>query len=203
MSAGTHEPHRRAAFIDRDGVINELIPDPLAGLPESPLRPEDVALIPGAADALRRLAADGWLLVGVSNQPAAAKGTASVAQLQVVQARVVELLAAQGACLHAFRMCLHHPEGVVPELTRECDCRKPAPGMLLDAARELGIDLAASWMIGDTDSDVVAGRRAGCQTLLIQHRESGHKRSGDVRPDAVARDLDAGTVALLLPDHVN
>ena len=75
--------------------------------------------------------------------------------------------------------------------------------MLLDAARELGIDLAASWMIGDTDSDVVAGRRAGCQTLLIQHRESGHKRSGDVRPDAVARDLDAGTVALLLPDHVN
>jgi D-glycero-D-manno-heptose 1,7-bisphosphate phosphatase len=194
---------RRAAFVDRDGVINELVPDPLSGLPESPLRVEDVRLIPGAATALRQLSEAGWLLVGVSNQPAAAKGFVTVAQLEAVQARVVELLAVDGAMFDAFRMCLHHPDGVVTELTGGCDCRKPAPGMLLDAAAELQIDLGESWMIGDTDGDVLAGINAGCQTILIQHRDSGHKRSGTGRPDAVAPTLEAAIGRLLLRNRVN
>jgi D-glycero-D-manno-heptose 1,7-bisphosphate phosphatase len=193
----------RAAFIDRDGVVNELVLDPRTGLPESPLRVEDVVLIPGAADALKRLAGAGWLLVGVSNQPAAAKGTVSVAQLEEVQARVVQLLGAEGASFDAFHMCLHHPDGVVPELSGDCECRKPAPGMLLEAARQLAIDLQASWMIGDTDSDVLAGGAAGCQTVLVKHRDSVHKRNGMARPDAVVPDLDAGAALLLLPNRVN
>jgi D-glycero-D-manno-heptose 1,7-bisphosphate phosphatase len=194
---------RPAAFVDRDGVINELVPDPATGLPESPLRVEDVALIPGAAGALRRLAEAGWLVVGVSNQPGAAKGFVSVAQLENVHARVVQLLGAEGARFDAFQMCLHHPDGIVPELSGECDCRKPAPGMLLDAAAELDIDLGASWMIGDTDGDVLAGAAAGCQTILIQHRDSGHKRSGVGRPDLVAPNLSAATEPLLLRNRVN
>ena len=169
----------RAAFVDRDGTINELVPDPRTGQPESPLRVEDVALIPGAAGALRRLAAGGWLLVGVSNQPAAAKGTARPEQLAEVQARVLELLAADGARLDGFRICPHHPEGVVPGLAGPCDCRKPAPGMLIDAARELDIDLERSWMIGDTDSDVLAGAAAGCRTVLIEQEASAPQAKRD------------------------
>ncbi len=148
---------RHAAFLDRDGVVNELTVDPLSGRPESPLRPEEVVLAPGAAAALGRLAESGWLLVGVSNQPAAAKGTASEAELERVQKRVLELLAADNVRFDDFRICLHHPDGVLAHLAHACDCRKPAPGMLLDAAAGLGIDLARSWMIGDTDSDILAG----------------------------------------------
>jgi D-glycero-D-manno-heptose 1,7-bisphosphate phosphatase len=195
---------RRAVFLDRDGVINELVPDPASTLPESPLRSEDVGLLPGAAAAMVALREAGWLLVGVSNQPAAAKGKVSVEQLCAVQARVLELLSAEGAQLDAFRICLHHPHGVVPELAGECACRKPAPGMLLDAARQLSIDLRESWTIGDTDADVVAGQAAGCHTVLVEHRASVHKRRGDAKPNLVAPDLGAAaTVLLALPDRVN
>ena len=188
---------RRAVFVDRDGVISELTPDPDSGRPESPLRVEDVALVAGAAAALRRLAAGGLLLVGVSNQPAAAKGTVSRARLDAVQRRVIELLAGEGVTFDAFRICLHHPDGVVPELSGACDCRKPAPGMLLGAARELDIDLAGSWMIGDTDADIEAGAAAGCRTVLIEHPGSAHKRAHDLHPDATAPDL-GGAVASVI-----
>lgn len=180
-----------AVFVDRDGVLNELVPHPVSGQPESPLDPQQVVLIPGAAAALRRLHNAGYLVVGVSNQPAAAKGTVDVKRLESVQARALDLLARDGDVPDAFRLCLHHPDGVVPELTRVCDCRKPAPGMLLDAAEELGIDLGASWMIGDTDADVLAGAAAGCHTILIENPDSEHKRSGNARPDATAPDLAA------------
>jgi D-glycero-D-manno-heptose 1,7-bisphosphate phosphatase len=187
----------RAAFIDRDGVVNELVPDPISGRPESPLRAEDVSLVPGASSGLRELARAGWLLVGVSNQPAAAKGVVSRQQLCAVNLRVIELLAREGVQFDDFRVCLHHPDGVVPELTLVCSCRKPAPGMLLNAARENGIDLSGSWMIGDTDGDVRAGRAAGCRTVLIEHEPSSHKRLGDARPDGIAPNLEAAAGLLL------
>ncbi len=189
----------RALFVDRDGVINDLVPDPESGLPESPLREQDVFLIDGAADALRRLAAAGFLLVGVSNQPAAAKGKVPLAKLDQVQQRVLELLAAGGVRFDAFRICVHHPDAVVSSLRGPCGCRKPAPGMLLHAACELGIDLAASWMIGDTDADILAGRAAGCRTALLLYPGSGHKRVADPHPDAVARSLDHAATVLLDP----
>ena len=119
---------RRAAFIDRDGTIDVLVPDPVSGEPEGPLRVGDVALIPGASAALRELADAGWLLIGVSNQPGAAKGKASLEELAAVQSRVLEVLALEGVRFDDFRLCMHHPAGVVPELTRVCDCRKPAAG---------------------------------------------------------------------------
>jgi len=188
----------KAVFVDRDGVINELVADPLTGRPESPLRVRDVALLPAAAPALRRLADSGCRLVGVSNQPSAAKGLVSAFELQSIQARVLELLAAEAVRFDDFRLCLHHPDGVVAELTGVCDCRKPAPGMLLDAARDLHIELASSWMIGDTDTDVLAGQAAGCRTALIGHPPSYHKRNGDVRPDIVAADLGAAVDIILV-----
>ena len=186
-----------AVFLDRDGVLNELVPDPASGAPESPLRVEDVRLIDGAAEAVRELSGAGFALVCVSNQPAAAKEKITVERLYAIHARVVELLALAGAQLQTSRLCLHHPEGVVPELSGPCDCRKPAPGMLLDAASALDLDLGASWMMGDTDADVAAGAAAGCRTVLIEHPGSGRKRLGEARPDLLAPDLAGAVVCLL------
>ncbi len=182
---------RAAVFVDRDGVLNHLVPDPRTGLPESPLDKDDVRLVEGAAEALGRLRAAGYLIVGVTNQPAAAKGLVPLDQLEAVQERVVELLAREGAAFDRFCLCLHHPDGVVPALTRTCNCRKPAPGMLTDAARHLDIDLGRSWMVGDTDADVAAGAAAGVRTILIEHPASVHRRSKRKLADATAPDLTA------------
>ena len=186
----------RAVFVDRDGVIDRLVPDPVSGRPESPLRVADVALIDGAADALRALHEAGWLLVGASNQPAAAKGVLSVHELQAVHARVLALLSDRGVRFDDFRLCLHHPDGIVAELSGPCDCRKPAPGMLRDAAAALSIELSRSWMVGDTDADVAAGRAAGCRTILIENPDSAHKRFGTATPDASAVHLRGATEIL-------
>ena len=188
---------QRAAFFDRDGVVNELVRDPLSRLTESPLDPDDVALIPGAAAALRRLGDAGYLLVAVSNQPAAAKGVVSLERLRSVQERVLDLLRREGVVPDASRCCFHHPEATVPELRQTCRCRKPAPGMLLDAAADFDVDLYASWMIGDTDGDVAAGAAAGCRTVLIAAPGSVHKRSGRARADVHAPDLTAAVDAIL------
>ena len=194
---------RPAVFVDRDGVVNELVPDPVSGRPESPLHVDDVRLIPGSAAALRGLTEAGWPLVGVSNQPSAAKGLMPLAELHAVQARVLELLAAEGARFDDFRICLHHPLGVIPELTGECDCRKPAPGMLLAAAADLSLDLGSSWMVGDTDGDVQAGRAAGCRTILVEHHDSAHKRTAELRPDAIVSDLTAAAGIILAAKGVH
>ncbi|MHB8240388.1 MAG: HAD-IIIA family hydrolase [Solirubrobacteraceae bacterium] len=188
---------RPAAFLDRDGVLNASVPDLVSGEPESPLRVEDVTLLPGAAAGAAALARAGFALVCVSNQPAAAKAKVSVQELRAVHERVLELLAEEGVEIEASRLCLHHPEGVVAELSGACDCRKPAPGMLLDAAGALGLDLGASWMFGDTDGDVQAGAAAGCQTVLIEYPGSVHKRLGETRPTLRAGDLAEAAAAVV------
>jgi len=185
----------RAAFLDRDGVLNDPVQDAVDGRPESPHRPEDVALAEGAVEGLRALREQGFLLIAISNQPSAAKGKATLDDLRDVHERVVALLAEQGIELDDWRYCFHHPEGIVPELSRTCGCRKPAPGLLLDAARDHGVDLDASWMIGDSDADIAAGRAAGLRTILVAHPGSSHRRSGRARADAHARNLsDAATL---------
>jgi D-glycero-D-manno-heptose 1,7-bisphosphate phosphatase len=180
-----------AVFLDRDGVLNDLVVDPVTGAPESPLTVEQVRLVPGAAAAAASLAHAGYALICVSNQPAAAKGTVSVRQLLAVHARVIDLLASDGVTLAASRICLHHEHGVVPGLGGPCDCRKPAPGMLLDAAASLELDLGISWMVGDTDADIAAGRAAGCRTVLIRNPASVHKRLQGIDADVVADCLAA------------
>jgi D-glycero-D-manno-heptose 1,7-bisphosphate phosphatase len=187
---------QRAVFLDRDGVLNNLVPDPASGFPESPLRAEDMSLIDGVPEALSALRGAGYLLVGVSNQPAAAKDVTSVEELQRVQARLLELLEGDGVTFDRFALCFHHPEGSVPELTMTCDCRKPAPGLLTDALRELSLDREASWMVGDTDSDIAAGKAAGVRTILIANPASAHKRATGSATTTVV-DLRAATDLIL------
>jgi D-glycero-D-manno-heptose 1,7-bisphosphate phosphatase len=110
---------------------------------------------------------------------------------------VLDLLGREGVVPDAIRCCFHHPKATVPELRQTCKCRKPAPGMLLDAAAELDVDLRASWMIGDTDGDVAAGAAAGCRTVLIAAPGSRHKRSGTAQADVHVADVTAGVDAIL------
>jgi len=190
-----------AAFLDRDGVINEPSWDPVDGRYESPIDPRGVVLADGAVEGLRALVAEGYLTVVVSNQPSAAKGKATLTDLRTVHERVVELLAGAGIALDDWRYCFHHPDAVVAELGGACECRKPAPGLLLDAAKERDIDLAASWMVGDSDTDVLAGQRAGCRTVLVEYPRSGHRRRGDVTADAVVRNLAAAAAFMIQTDR--
>jgi D-glycero-D-manno-heptose 1,7-bisphosphate phosphatase len=181
---------RPAVFLDRDGVIIRLVPNPATGLLESPYRPEDVELTPRAVDAIRLLRTLDVSLVGISNQPAAAKGTCELEALHAVHEELARLLAEAGAQLDDYRYCFHHPDGSDSELGRACSCRKPAPGMITAACEELGgCDLARSWVVGDSDVDVEAGRAVGCRTMLVEEPGSAHRRSGGVRPDERARDL--------------
>jgi len=176
-------------FLDRDGVVNELVWNQRAAAYESPYDADQVALAPGAADAVAALRGVGLVLVAASNQPAAAKGYVGLEQLRAVHDRLVSLLRAAGAELDDYRYCFHHPEGVDAQLGVACACRKPRPGMLLDAARAIGLDLGRSWMVGDSDIDVEAGQAAGCRTVLIENPRSAHRRRGEVTPDARAPDL--------------
>jgi D-glycero-D-manno-heptose 1,7-bisphosphate phosphatase len=193
-------PGRPAAFLDRDGTLNETVLDPDSGTPESPLAVAEVRLIPGAVASARALADAGYVLVCITNQPAAAKGKIGLRELLDVHERVIDLLAQEGVRVEISRLCPHHPEGRPGELSGPCDCRKPAPGMLLDVVAELELDLAGSWMLGDTDADVGAGRAAGCRTALIDYPPSAHKRSGGEAPDVFAPDITAAVAQLLGPD---
>jgi D-glycero-D-manno-heptose 1,7-bisphosphate phosphatase len=187
---------RPAVFLDRDGTVNEAVPDPVTGLAESPLSAAEVRLLPGAAHAVRALSQAGFTVVFVTNQPAAAKGKVDVNTLVAVHERVLVLLAELGAEVESSRVCLHHPDGVVAGLSGRCECRKPAPGMLLEAAAELGAPMERSWMVGDTDADVGAGRAAGCSTMLLRYPPSAHKRAASEREFAVT-DIDAAARKLL------
>lgn len=151
---------RRAVFLDRDGVINRA--DVRDGSPHPPAGVDGLELLPGVRDALVRLDAAGFDLVVVTNQPDVARGTQTRATVEAMHAALGRMLPMIGA----FRVCYH-------EDADACSCRKPAPGLLVGAAAERGIDLHRSYMVGDRWRDVEAGRRAGCVTVLIdrEYRE--------------------------------
>jgi D,D-heptose 1,7-bisphosphate phosphatase len=171
-------------FLDRDGT---LIEDP-GYLRE----PAQVRLLPGVVEGLRALRAAGFALVVVTNQSGVARGHLNEIQLAAVHDRMRRLLAAGGVSLDGLYYCPYHPEGVVEVYRKESDWRKPDCGMLLQAAKDLGIDLGRSWMIGDAARDVEAGRRAGCRTVLLKQPE-GEECSADV----VATDLLEASRAVL------
>jgi D-glycero-D-manno-heptose 1,7-bisphosphate phosphatase len=144
----------RAVFIDRDGTLISLVPylhDPAL-----------VRLLPGAAEALRRLQEAGFMRILVTNQSGIARGMYGMDAVESVHARVRALLRAEGADLEGVEVCPH-----LPEITGPCDCRKPSPGMIVRASRSLGIDPGQSWVIGDRLEDVASGKPVGCPGILV------------------------------------
>jgi D-glycero-D-manno-heptose 1,7-bisphosphate phosphatase len=192
-----------AVFLDRDGVLNDPVPDPVDGRPESPLRAADVALAAGAVEGLGALIDTGLPLIVVSNQPAAAKGKVAEDDLLAVHRRVVELLDAEGLAVDDWRYCFDHPQAL-DAARRDCACRKPRPGLLRAAAADHWLDLGASWIIGDTDADVGAARAVGATAVLVEHPDTAHRRSPDLVADAVLPDLAAAAawVAARVDRHV-
>lgn len=187
-----------AVFLDRDGVLNEevsYISDP-----------DQVALIDGASEALKQLNRSHYRSVIVTNQPVVARGEASEEQLQRVHNRLDTLLGAEGAYVDALYFCPHHPdkgfEGERADLKFECDCRKPARGMIDQAARDLNIDIEGSWYIGDMTTDIELARRCGMRSVLVQTGFAGRDGKYDAEPthvapsirEAVAYILDQGAV---------
>lgn len=192
---------QRAVFLDRDGVINELVLNPKTGEYESPHALDETIILPGVVEAARRLQDVGFLLFIVSNQPSYAKGKATLEILKAVAAKIEEALADGGAKLTHAYYCHHHPRGVVPELTGPCACRKPGTKSLLDARDQYGVDLARSWMIGDQESDVECGRRAGCRTVMITNPLSAFRRPGVEKPTFVADNLPDAVARLLAAEE--
>lgn len=188
----------RAVFLDRDGVINAAVWNPAEGKLDTPYRLEDFRLLPGVAQAMRSIGEMGFLTVVVSNQPGVAKGKCGLELLDAINRRMLASLAEEGVRLSGIYYCLHHPEAVVPALRMRCDCRKPKPGLLLRAARELDIELTRSYMVGDQPMDVEAGLAAGCSTVLLDgYRFLGASaQSPRVHPDWIARDLPAAVEAI-------
>lgn len=154
---------QKAVFLDRDGTINKYV-----GFLRNI---GDFELLPGVADAIKKINESGYLAIVVTNQPVIARGEVSEEELEQIHNKMETLLGAEGAYLDAIYYCPHHPdkgfEGERVEYKIQCECRKPKPGMLLRAAADFNIDLTQSWMIGDEKNDIQAGIAAGCKTVLI------------------------------------
>jgi D-glycero-D-manno-heptose 1,7-bisphosphate phosphatase len=149
-----------AVFLDRDGVLNEMVYDPCHGLLDSPRRPEQVVPMRYAGELIGALRLSGYKVIVVTNQPGIAKGTLKLSELAAVNERLKATFFPEA--WDALEFCPHHPD-----YGDECECRKPKAGMLQKAAIEHNIDLARSWMVGDGLVDVQAGRAAGCRTVLV------------------------------------
>ena len=171
----------KAIFLDRDKT---LIEDP--GYIASP---DAVHLLFGVGPPLRRLSDAGYKLIIVTNQSAIARGKVNHDGLEKIHAELQRQLHEHGVQLDAIYFCPYHPDGTVPPYNREHDERKPSPGMLLRAAREMNLDLGQSWMIGDRLRDIEAGHRAGCRTILVPSDEDPPHSSDAIQPDYVAPSL--------------
>lgn len=162
---------QKAIFLDRDGTINHYV-----GFLRNI---DEFELLPGAAEAVALINASGYLAVVITNQPVIARGEVSEEELRQIHNKMETLLGLEGAYLDGIYVCPHHPDqgfaGERPELKIVCECRKPKPGLLLQAASDLNIDLASSWMIGDSESDLLAGRAAGCKVALLTREPQNMK----------------------------
>lgn len=180
---------RPAIFLDRDGTLNAE-----RGYLR---RPEELELLPGVGAALRSLRQAGFRLVVITNQPVVARGEASEADLVAIHRRLEWELGKSGAFVDAIYVCPHHPDRGFPgeraDLKFVCDCRKPATGLIERACRDLRIDIASSWMIGDQTRDIETARRAGLRSVLVQTGAAGQDGRFAATPDHVAADLVAAT----------
>ncbi len=186
---------KAAVFLDRDGVLNELVLNPATRAYEPPHRPKDLRLVPHAVECLKKMQAGGYALFLVSNQPDYAKEKASLEALEAVHRKFDQTLGRHGVRVKEYYYCFHHPQGTVPGYSGECACRKPKPFFVLKARKDHGIRVADSWFVGDRDTDIECGRNAGTKTILIVNAgtQQGKGPSAASQPDYRAKDLVEAT----------
>ena len=158
---------QKAIFLDRDGTINKY-----KGFIRNV---EDIELLPEVTEAIKKINNMGYLAIVVTNQPVIARGEVTIEQLEEMHNKIETLLGNEGAYIDGLYYCPHHPDkgydGEIPELKIKCNCRKPEPGMLLKASEDFNIDLEKSWMVGDSKNDIIAGKKAGCKTGVIDSND--------------------------------
>ncbi|WP_048148983.1 D-glycero-alpha-D-manno-heptose-1,7-bisphosphate 7-phosphatase [Methanolacinia paynteri] len=179
---------KKAVFLDRDGVINRLVLNHETGEYEPPHSPGELVLFPGVIPSLHSLSSAGFELFLISNQPDYAKGKTTLENLKAVHEKLDVIFIKSRIHFKDYFYCYHHPDGIVPEYSCVCECRKPKPYFLLKAAKDYDIDLSESWIVGDRDSDIECGEAAGTRTIQIEEKHSARYR-GSVRPDFYAGDL--------------
>ena len=176
---------KRAVFLDRDGTINEW--------KGHIARTENFALVKGAAEAVKQLNEAEYRIIVVTNQPVIARGEATFEEVRKIHWKMEALLGEQGAFIDRLYLCPHHPDkgfpGEVAMLKVACDCRKPGTGLIQKACNEFNIDLGKSWLIGDSTADMLAARRAGLTSILVETGEAGSDGKYALRPDFIAKDL--------------
>jgi histidinol-phosphate phosphatase family protein len=188
---------QRAVFLDRDGT---LVPDK-----DSLRNAEGLELLPGAAEAVRELNHHGWRTVVITNQPVIAKGWCSEEELQRMHHKLETLLGLEHAFLDRIYFCPHHPDkgfpGERPELKIDCDCRKPKTGMIQRAVTDLNIDLAQSWLIGDTTTDLQTARNAGVRSILVRTGYGGKDGKHPAQPGHTFNDLSEAAEFVVEQEH--
>jgi D-glycero-D-manno-heptose 1,7-bisphosphate phosphatase len=197
---------RRGVLLDRDGTLIDFHRDPELGAVVSAFHPAQIRFLPGVVEGLSTLQGAGFTLAIATNQPGAAKGQVPWEAIERTNRALVERLAGEGITIASVAVCPHHPEGGAggdPALARACDCRKPAPGLLVRLVRDLGLDAGASWMIGDGQVDVEAARAAGLRAaLLLDTRRCElcplrrEERCAPIAPDLVDARFDVLAAAI-------
>jgi D-glycero-D-manno-heptose 1,7-bisphosphate phosphatase len=183
------EQLNRAVFLDRDGVINVE--------KEYLHRVGDFEFLPGVPQALRLLKEAGFLLIVVTNQSGVARGYYSLEDVECLHRHLQDQLAPYGAAVDGFYVCPHHPEYGTGDLTGECSCRKPLPGMIEKAAVDFQIDPARSYLVGDKLSDIEAGEAAGCRSILVRTGYGGRDAGLVADEVVIVDDLPAAAKAIL------
>jgi D-glycero-D-manno-heptose 1,7-bisphosphate phosphatase len=186
----------QAVFLDRDGVINEIVSFPELGLLDSPLHPRQFKLLAQVAEAIEVFNRLNVKVVVISNQPAIAKGKMTMKSFEQISRKMRTELGKRRAHVDAEYYCFHHPSAKNPKYKSNCDCRKPKPGLFLRAAKDFGLDLSKCYAIGDSLTDVKAGKSVGCRTFLIGYLKCDLCKLMDdegVRPDLIVPSLFAAS----------
>lgn len=182
----------KAVFLDRDGVINEVVYHKEMGILDSPANSSEIKLLPDVGKAINKFKNLGFKVIIISNQPGIAKDKFTIDAFEKMKEKVRDELRKQEASVDAEYYCLHHPEAKIEKYKEICNCRKPKPGMILQAAKEHDIELSESWMIGDGINDIQAGQKAGCKTILIGRMKCDLCKIMDdegVKPDHIVPNL--------------
>lgn len=172
---------RKAVFLDRDGTI--VVHEPYIS------SPDQLKLLPNASRGIRLFKEHGYLIIVITNQSGIARGFFDEKRLTLIHRKLTGMLEDEGVVIDDLYYCPHHTEGIIEHYKVDCDCRKPKPGMILDAARKYHIDLTQSLMIGDSETDMLAGKNAGCRCVLIKNDCNNASTDMVIRIDYVVKDL--------------
>jgi D-glycero-D-manno-heptose 1,7-bisphosphate phosphatase len=189
----------KAVFLDRDGVLNEVVYHKEMGILDSPFTTGQFKLLPDVGKAINNFHKLGYKVIIVSNQPGIAKDHHTMETFQEIQNKMKKELMKDNAKVDGEYYCFHHPEGEIKEYTKVCDCRKPKPGLILKATEEQDIDIDKSWMIGDGITDIQAGHSAGCKTILIGRMKCDLCRLMEdkkIKPDFIVPNLYKASIII-------